>query len=605
MTGALRRLGVLGRPLLAMCVLAAAAFAQSPHEGMARLPAGSGTLRGHVTRTSRGALIAGLDVVAYAVPENGTPGLSRATTDAEGFFQFDGVSNDPSTLYVIGVRAEGLPFGTRGHFAKGASVLELDLPISEITADATAARQGDVFLRLDRGCAALRVNEAHEFSNPSQRVIFVPADQRQGRAPLLRARLPAGASGFTMPMATLPESFDVDGDEVRWWGPLYPGSQEVEFSYGLPHADGSLSVERVFPDGARRVVVLTDEGGPRVTGAALRASQGRRIDGRPYRAAAAEKLAPGATLAFQIEVPPAGAAAVSLERAQIWLELDDAALAADEEIELRTPGTAPLTASSDAPLLCLELPPGSEGLRFSQEALDMGLTPDPSGALALRGPIPAGSSTLALTYRIPVAADRVVFARRYPAELPLLQLFVADTGVRAHSERLHRLRPVQTEDRAYLALEGFSIDAGAPVEVDLSRLAPRRPLSRIAAAGFALLAAGGAIAFLTAPLRGAREEAREEETAAARWRDEREALYGAIRDLDDDFELGKVSAEDRDELRSELRARAVQLMQRERDEKVATVAPPGPARCIACTAELPPQARFCPHCGTRQDAASA
>ncbi len=112
----------------------------------------------------------------------------------------------------------------------------------------------------------------------------------------------------------------------------------------------------------------------------------------------------------------------------------------------------------------------------------------------------------------------------------------------------------------------------------------------------ALLAAAGAIAFLIAPLRGGRQPEDTVETRAARLVAEREVVYASIRDLDEDFETGKLTSQDHAALRGELRAQAVQLLQAEREAAPAAAAQD--SACASCGAELPRDVRFCPGCGT-------
>ena len=148
-------------------------------------------------------------------------------------------------------------------------------------------------------------------------------------------------------------------------------------------------------------------------------------------------------------------------------------------------GDAPLRGRDDAPLLCLPLPAGAEGLRFSPTSLAMGLEPDATGGLALRGPFPPGESRFALSYLLPAEGSALRFERSFPRALPLLSMFIADTGVLTETTRLHRRRPIRTEDRTYLHLEAFEIEPGETVEVDLRQLPAPRPLSALASAGFA------------------------------------------------------------------------------------------------------------------------
>lgn len=117
--------------------------------------------------------------------------------------------------------------------------------------------------------------------------------------------------------------------------------------------------------------------------------------------------------------------------------------------------------------------------------------------------------------------------------------------------------------------------------------------------------------------------------ALAVLREEREALYAAIGDLDHDLETGKLSAADHAELRAELRARAIHLLREERaagaeggasaadsemraaasaEARAESAAPPpgdGAAtpRCAACGFEAAQAHRFCAHCGAPLNAA--
>ncbi len=470
---------------------------------------------------------------------------------------------------------------------------EVELRIAAFDTDTSVARRGDSTLRIDRGCEKLQVSEVHELHNPTGRVIYLGEAERAGREPLLRAELPALASDFAAPPGTLPESFERTGEELRFWGPLHPGSHRLEFSYALPGEPGSLELERRFGSDTPRVVFLTHPRGPQVRGARLQPAGERSVEGRAYRAVEARQLAAGERLAYSLTIAAAPEAPISLVHSKIWLELDDAALEVEEQHVLRVEGEAPLVAENDAPLLCLAVPDGAGDLRFSPTSLAIGLEPDPFGALAVRGPIPAGASELAVGYRLPVEGGAFRFERRFPRALPLLSVVVADTGILAETTRLHRLRSVRSEDRNYLQLEGFEIEPQERVVIDLRQLPAPRRLSALASTGFAALAAAGVIAFLIAPLRGGRPRQEETgETRAARLAAEREVVYASIRDLDEDFETGKLTERDHAALRGELRAQAVRLLQAER-----AAAPAAASGCASCGAELPRDARFCPGCG--------
>ncbi len=592
-------LGLLARAL-AGCLLAAPALAQ---EAPGALPPGPATLRGRIVHEAGGP-VADLPVVLYAAPGEGSPGLGRSVSDASGGFAFEGISNDPGIAYLVGVRAEDLPFGMRVGFEPGQTLREIEVRIAAAVSDASGVERAAARLRIDRGCGGLRIVETHELRNPGDRVVFFPEARREGALPILALELPAGAGPVSVPFAA--QRLEQAGARVAFFGPLHPGVHEIEFSYSVPaQGDAALLAWR-FPQGVRRLEVWTDAAGPHATGAGLAPAAPRTLEGHSYASSAAGPLAPGAALELRLEIPAVAPSALAVSEAQTWLELDDAALVVDERYRLSVPGTEPLAAASDAPLLCVALPPRAEALRFSPETLAMGPEPDPSGALALRGPIPAGDSALVLRYRVPVEGDAVELVQRFDRAVGALRVFVADTGITAESPRLHRLRPVRSADRTFLQLEGFQIEPGESVAIRLARLAPRRPVPRVAAFGFSLALAAAAIGFLVGPLRGEREEPSVDPELAA-LDTEREAALAALHSLEEDFETGKLDAADHAELRAELRARVAELIQRRRAALLPVTrgqtpgagadAAPAAAACAACAAALAPDARFCHRCG--------
>lgn len=79
----------------------------------------------------------------------------------------------------------------------------------------------------------------------------------------------------------------------------------------------------------------------------------------------------------------------------------------------------------------------------------------------------------------------------------------------------------------------------------------------------------------------------------------------AIRDLDFDFQTGKVTQEDYEALRSQLAFEAAEYLQvkQQEDEKIEAMirahlqAVKSSARCEKCGGELRPEDQFCPACG--------
>ncbi len=609
----------MSRPLrlarwLAFSVVMCAAFAsaaQTPD-----VPSGNGLLRGRVLRESGAPLSEAVPVLLYALSESGEPGLREAQSSASGEFSFAGVSTDPGTIYLVGTKLGEVPYGTRASFVAGQTQLEVELRVAETRADASAARLGWLRIQLDWGCSGLRVAESVELRNPTSEVLYLPESARGSQPPILSLELPAGAEGFQGAIGSFEQGLEQVGSELRFWGPLHPGSRSLEFSYDLP-AGERVHFERSFPRGAQRLSVLVHGSGaaPLAPGPGFRAAAEVTRAGSRYAAAETGAIAAGSRLAFELRAParPEAKSRLALESAELWLELDDATLRADEAFALEVSGSEAL-AGDGAPLFCLDLPEGASDLRFSNEALGLGLAQDARGALALRGPLPAGRSELRIRYQLPVAGNPLRFARRFPLPLPLVRVLIADTGVVPETSRLHRLQTVSVSERSYAHLEGLSFAAGEELAIDLRRIQLGRGLPQ--GVSLALVGAGGLLAllYLAAALRevpsaAADPDAQEDVSGSAR---EREALFASIADLDHDFETGKLSAEDHARMHGELRSRVVATLRAERAAAVparaaaaAAAAPtsrsatPGGRVCSACAEAVVPSARFCSHCGAR------
>ncbi len=586
----------------AIALAAAVGRAQTPPPGTPDVPGGPGTIRGRIVHAGGPAAAAGLPVLLYALPEAGSPGVREGVADAEGRFVFSNVSNDPSTVYLIGARVGEVPFGVRIRFAGGELEHAALLSISDPTAEAAGVSVAEARWQLESGCESLLVGEAHTLRNATSQVIFVPEAERQGREPLFRTTLPEGASGFEGHAGTFAGGLAFDGRQVDFWGPIYPGEQRLEFAWARPAATEKALLARVFDSGAGRLRVRTASVAPAPRSKKLGEARLVNEDGRAWREQNAGRVSPGDRVEIEASLPPAAKHdSLALREAQLWLELDDAALEVDAQLRLTVAQDAPLVSDSGAPLLCLELPRGAEELRFSSQTLELGLATDASDRLTVRGPLPAGESILALRYHLPAPDGALALALRFPLEVPLLSVFAADTGVRVEADRMHRRRSFRNQDRGYLHFEAFEVAAGESVEFALSRLSPQRPLPRLARAGFAVLLAGFAMAFLIAPLRSGSAEPGLVSPQASNAAAERESVLAALRDLEEDFATGKLEAADHAQMRSELRARAARLLADERDAGLPTaaVAPSSAPSCPSCAAATVPGARFCSSCGAR------
>ena len=594
--------------LLAALLLAAPVMAQEVPD----LPPGSGTLRGRVVHAATGDPVPGAEVVLYALTAQGVPGLRRTTSAADGAFTIENISNDPAISYLLGAQHQGIPFpGARVNFAAGQTEANADIRLTELTADPSAVSAETVEIRLRRDAQGLRVMQATQLANAGAATYSVPKDARTLANAAFEATLPSGAAGFQMPLGVIPDGIRREGDLVRYYGPVYPGVHDLSWTYTLApeSTDGDRQrfvVEGRIPERSALRLLVPEGLGPVSSDTLTAAGEPELADGTPHTRYSGS----GGRFRIEISPPPAriDPGAIRISEAQAILDVDDAAIAVRETVSLEVSGSGVVLGTESRPLVHLRIPEGASDVRFASDASGANLIPHPEGGLAAVGTTGPGSWRIEIRYQLPVEALPIRFERHFDQRIPRFSLFVGDTGEWApSSDRMHRRRPVNTGDLTYLHLEAFEVAPHESVGVSLDRLAPR---SR-SAGTIALLGSVGlgliAVLWLSIPLWVARDlERPEEELSSARR--EREGVIAAIRDLDHDFETGKISADDHAEMRDALRAQAIDLLRRERAGEAEQSAPidvgePAPAApattvCVSCDAELEPAHRFCPQCGT-------
>merc|ERR1711969_523331 len=134
---------------------------------------------------------------------------------------------------------------------------------------------------------------------------------------------------------------------MRFWGPLYPGTQRLEYSYTLPDGEAQWG----FPAGADQVQVILDAESSALDESGLRPGPPHVIDSRPQRTRLAGPFAPGESLTLPLAAGRAAQTPGTVERAHVWMELDDAALSVDEQLRFRAPAIG-----KPGPLLCWTVP---------------------------------------------------------------------------------------------------------------------------------------------------------------------------------------------------------------------------------------------------------
>ncbi len=607
--------------LLAVLLLCEAAAAQGggPLPGP---PSGEATLRGRVVHADSGEPVVGAEIALYALTADGVPGVGRTTSNEDGRFEFSGISSDPATSYLVGARYAGVPHpGGRLAFPPGQLVADVEIRVSPVSEDPAAVGVESMRFELDRLGGALRVTQTTRLFNRGA-ATYAVTDPGSGAAPAATIELGPDVGELALPHGVMPEGLVRDGNTLRYYGPIHPGGGELSWSYDVAaDEDGSVRFAPPVPPGVATTEVLLAENLESADPEGLEPGADTTLDGAPYRTLRA--LGPEFALTLQLPRARIDPDALSIEEVRLVLHADDAAIQVSETHVLQVDGDDAVRSSGpDAPLLRVPLPVATSRLRFGTSDPGLQVEPDGEGVVRVVGTAPPGESLVELAYRMPVESDTVDFSRRFDQRAKLLSIYMADTGrLLVESDRLHRRRPARTADLTYLHLEAFEIEAGETVALRVSTLPPRgglaRPMTFAILGGVALLS----LFLLLSPLQAALGESSGEgelDADESPERREREALYASIRDLDHDFETGKITEDDHRVLRDDLRGRALALMRAERSGGPATesaepesagsesavpgsaggVTEPEPERCPACGEAVLTEHRFCAACGS-------
>ncbi|MEE8558263.1 MAG: hypothetical protein V3T14_10300, partial [Myxococcota bacterium] len=217
------------------------------------------------------------------------------------------------------------------------------------------------------------------------------------------------------------------------------------------------------------------------------------------------------------------------------------------------------------------------------------------GVLEMRGPIYPGQRTYGFRYEVPASGSSLDTELTLAEATPEVELLVRDFGVDAKVGFLHPARAVRDGDNMHLRYIGFDLPAQTKIFLRLTPLEPRSTMPPWLRGLLVIGFGGGLLALVRQPVTGLRTAApgggpSEEEP-------EEQALRAALRDLEFDYETGKVSAEDRDLLREALRQEAVRTLAIARAARstpmsseptcgCGRVPQPGDLYCAACGQKL-------------------
>jgi hypothetical protein len=266
------------------------------------LPSGAGRLTVQVIGEIAGGESGGLAIALYALSPDGTPGFANGETDIRGAHTFEGISTDPQIVYLVGVRYDEIPFGERVTFAPGEAEARVEIEISEPTDQLTGVEVEELRVRVDWMGDRLVVREILRINQSGERVIRLPAKDPD-HAIAVRPLEPE-ARDFAAGASSIGEGLGLVAGGVRFWGPLYPGEQGVEYQYTWPVDGLEARLPIVLREAAKRVVVVAGTPGIEVSGPGLIASSEVSSDaGTPLSAWARSGLRGGERFEVTLKLP--------------------------------------------------------------------------------------------------------------------------------------------------------------------------------------------------------------------------------------------------------------------------------------------------------------
>ena len=365
----------LGIALFAAGVALAQAPAQvtGPRGEVPPPPAGDGVIQGQVIVVGSDSRPADLAVALYALRSDGAPGLSGTRTDAQGRFVFEGISAAPDIVYLVGTEYGGVPFAQRVVFENSAQSLSMELALRESVESSDALEVPEVTYKFDWVGGQLFVQVSHRIVNPSNEVVYVREARRDGLSPAFEATLPATLTEYIDGQGGGRSDLVRQGERLAFWGPIYPGPQDLRYGYLLDdprktpdgEAPGLLEIIETLPEGAGSVRILlpAEDGSPSGSGLS-EAAERVAIEDVEYASYTGNPVPPGGELRFQVPVPASSndPKALRLTRADYWIDHDDTAMRVTVEVHVSVSGSARLLAPPGGHLLELALPPDAEFL---------------------------------------------------------------------------------------------------------------------------------------------------------------------------------------------------------------------------------------------------
>jgi hypothetical protein len=263
----------------------------------------NGQISGQIVNgTPDGTALVGDTVTLATLRESGWQTEQTAQADAEGRFSFTGLPRDDSTLY--------LPIAGHGGawYYPGQPVSLSDSPSAEVQITVYDATQTDEALRYERSAlliagiqpAALTVMEMSGLSNTEPRTVVGSDQTGSGQAISARFPLPSGAIGFQPQRGFIDSQLVPTQDGMGLVWPVFPGRQELAFSYQLPYSGDRVVIDKVLAYPVGTLAVYVPDEGLELSSPTLQPQGSTELGGRRYQLYTATDLNRGDRISAQI-----------------------------------------------------------------------------------------------------------------------------------------------------------------------------------------------------------------------------------------------------------------------------------------------------------------
>lgn len=279
-------------------------------QGPAARAAGNGVIEGHVTNGTPGAPVpAGVGVTLHIVRNDDRIERLQTTTDASGYYRFEGLETSASVKYLPVVAYE-----QASYFPRVLVLSEQPNQVADITV--YEATESDEWIAFERTNLLIQnvtperidVMEMGALANIGDRTYVGAATSPGEPRPTLRFPLPPGATNLVPQAGLAPNDVTPTPDGFTISSPVVPGRHQLAFSYSIPAQGGMLVLTKQLAYPALGFSLYVPQIGLRVSSPQLQPQGEAQLGGQTYTVYSAQSLPRGAVLQIQLDgLPTAGA----------------------------------------------------------------------------------------------------------------------------------------------------------------------------------------------------------------------------------------------------------------------------------------------------------